>query len=310
MTTIIDIQQLTKSFGKFKALDRVDLAVEEGEIHGFIGPNGAGKTTTLRILLGMMKADAGQVKIFGKDAWREAVALHQRLAYVPAEANLWPNLTGGQVIDLLLKMRGQAIDAHKRDQLIQRFELDPTKKCRSYSKGNRQKVLLIAAFAAVDCDLYILDEPTSGLDPLMERLFQELVMEAKDQGKSILLSSHILSEVDRLCDSVSIIRQGAIIEQGSLKDLRHLRNKQVILTTERPLESLKQTEGVTDFVALVKNDGDETQAGHTYRLQVESHALSSVMSQMATYGILDIESQAPSLEDVFLHHYQSDQGGD
>ena len=207
---IVEVSNLTKRFGRVTALDGIDLEMDRGEIYGFIGPNGAGKTTTIRILLGILKANGGEAKIFGLDAWKDAVEIHRNVAYVPGEVNLWPNLTGGEVIDLFIKLRASN-NKNRREELIERFDLDPSKKCRTYSKGNRQKVALVAAFAS-DADLYILDEPTSGLDPLMEKVFQECVMEAKKEGKSVLLSSHILSEVEKLCDRVSIIRQGKIIE--------------------------------------------------------------------------------------------------
>ena len=222
---ILKVNDVTKKFGSVTALDGISLEVRQGEIYGFIGPNGAGKTTTIRILLGIIKANSGSAQIFGMDAWRDAVEIHKRIAYVPGEVSLWPNLTGGEVIDLFVKLRGD-YNKPRRDELIERFDLDPTKKCGTHSKGNRQKVALIAAFAA-DADLYILDEPTSGLDPLMELVFQECVREAKAAGKSVLLSSHILSEVEKLCDRVSIIRRGRIIESGSLDELRHLTRTKV-----------------------------------------------------------------------------------
>ena len=208
--SIIEMSNVSKKFGKVLALDKVSLRVDKGDIYGFIGPNGAGKTTAMRILLGIIKASGGTATIFGKDAWKDSVEIHRNVAYVPGDVNLWPNLTGGEVIDLFVKLRGSN-NRNRREELIERFQLDPSKKCRTYSKGNRQKVALIAAFAS-DVDLYILDEPTSGLDPLMEKVFQEYVMEAKEEKKSVLLSSHILSEVDKLCNKVSIIRQGQIIE--------------------------------------------------------------------------------------------------
>ena len=208
--TVLQTRNLTKKFGKFTALDRVNIEVDKGQVYGFIWTDGAGKSTTIRVLLGILKATSGEVKIFGKDAWRDAVAIHKRTAYVPGDVNLWPNLTGGEVIDLFIKLRG-GNNNHRKQELIERFELDPTKKCRTYSKGNRQKVALVSAFA-IDADLYILDEPTSGLDPLMEQIFQSCVFEAKEKGKSVLLSSHILSEVEKLCDHIGIIRQGKIIE--------------------------------------------------------------------------------------------------
>ncbi|MBG9978124.1 ABC transporter ATP-binding protein [Ruoffia tabacinasalis] len=299
MSKVIEVQNLTKNFGKFTALDKVNLNVNKGEIHGFIGPNGAGKSTTIRVLLGMLKADSGQVKVFDQDAWKQSVDIHRRIAYVPGDANLWPNLTGGQTIDLLLKMHGSQVNQARLDDLIQRFELDPTKKSRTYSKGNRQKVVLIAAFAA-DVDLYILDEPTSGLDPLMERLFQELVCEAKENGKSVLLSSHILSEVERLCDSVSIIRNGQIIESDTLDELRHLTRSKLTIQTENPVTDLAQLEGVHD---LVEMDGNQ------YQMQIESQKLNAIMQHLSDFNLVKLESQPPTLEDLFLHHYENPQGG-
>lgn len=218
--TVLKTTNLTKKFGGFTALDGVNIELNEGEVFGFIGPNGAGKSTAIRVLLGILKATEGDVKIFGLEAWKDAVEIHKRIAYVPGDVNLWPNLTGGEVIDLFVKLRG-ATTKSRREELIKKFDLDPTKKCGTYSKGNRQKVALIAALSS-DADLYILDEPTSGLDPLMEKVFQECVMDAKRAGKTVLLSSHILSEVEKLCDRVGIIRQGKIIETGSLRELRHL----------------------------------------------------------------------------------------
>ena len=235
---IVEVSNLTKRFGRVTALDGIDLEMDRGEIYGFIGPNGAGKTTTIRILLGILKANGGEAKIFGLDAWKDAVEIHRNVAYVPGEVNLWPNLTGGEVIDLFIKLRASN-NKNRREELIERFDLDPSKKCRTYSKGNRQKVALVAAFAS-DADLYILDEPTSGLDPLMEKVFQECVMEAK-RRKSILLSSHVLSEVEKLCDRVSIIRQ-VHIESGTLKTC-HLTRTSMVLETKEP-------QGLKDFAGL------------------------------------------------------------
>jgi len=245
----IQITNVTKRFGKVTALDKVNLEVEPGDVYGFIGPNGAGKTTAIRVLLGIIKANEGKAIIHGKDAWKDSVDIHKNVAYVPGDVNLWPNLTGGEVIDFFVKLRDSA-NSSKTAELIERFDLDPSKKCRTYSKGNRQKVALIAAFAS-DVDLYILDEPTSGLDPLMEKVFQEYVMEAKNAGKSILLSSHILTEVDKLCNKVSIIRNGKIIEAGSLDKLRHLMSTSKSLQTDSPptLEDL--------FMRHYKDDGGE-----------------------------------------------------
>jgi ABC-2 type transport system ATP-binding protein len=220
MSAIIEVKDLTKKYGKFTALDKVNLTVNPGEIYGFIGPNGAGKTTAIRVILGILKATEGSARIFGKDAWKDAVEIHKNVAYVPGDVNLWPNLTGGEVIDLFVRLRKNH-NKSKREELIERFKLDPSKKCRTYSKGNRQKVALIAAFAS-DADLYILDEPTSGLDPLMEQLFQECIRDLKKADKAVFLSSHILQEVERLCDKVSIIKDGQIVESGTIKELHHL----------------------------------------------------------------------------------------
>lgn len=299
MSNIVEVTNLTKSFGDFKALNNIDLEVSKGEIHGFIGPNGAGKSTTIRVLLGMLKADEGQVSIFGKDAWSDAVNIHKRVAYVPGEANLWPNLSGGETIDLLLDMRGQKVDEERKNILIERFNLDPTKKSRTYSKGNRQKVVLIAALAA-DADLYILDEPTSGLDPLMERLFQESVFEAKEEGKSILLSSHILSEVERLCDTVSIIRDGKIIESGSLEELRYLTRNKLTIKTEEEVSDMNELDGIHDL--------EEKENNH-YEFQVDTSHLDSVISHLSKHKIVKLESQPPTLEDLFMQHYEKPEGG-
>ena len=220
MDKIIEIQKLTKKFGKHTVLDNVDLSLEKGQVRAFLGPNGAGKTTTIRVLLGILKATSGSVKVFGQDAWHDAVDLHKRIAFVPGDVNLWPNLTGGEVIDLFLSFQGCNHDHKKRDFFLKRFNLDPTKKCRTYSKGNRQKVALIAALSS-NAELFILDEPTSGLDPLLSKVFDDSILELKDQGKSILLSSHIMSEVEKLADEVSIIREGKIVKTGSMEEIAH-----------------------------------------------------------------------------------------
>ncbi len=293
--TILEAKNVTKYFGKFTALDGVDMQVNEGEVFGFIGPNGAGKSTTIRILLGILKASVGSVQIFGKDAWKDAVAIHERIAYVPGDVNLWANLTGGEVIDLFTKLRGK-VDKGRREKLIERFELDPTKKCRTYSKGNRQKVALVAAFAS-EADLYILDEPTSGLDPLMERVFQECVLEAKDAGKSVLLSSHILSEVERLCDRVGIIRQGKIIETGSMAELRHLTRTNLIVQTKQRMSELGQMAGVHDV---------EEKEG-VLSFQVDSEKLDEMIRYISSFGVLKLESAPPNLEDLFMRHYEGGQ---
>lgn len=289
---ILEVKSVTKKFGSFKALDEISFQVNSGEIFGFIGPNGAGKTTTIRILLGLLKATSGEAKIFGKDAWKDAVDIHKRLAYVPGEVNLWPNLTGGEIIDLFLKMSGNA-DWKRRDELIERFQLDPTKKSRTYSKGNRQKVALVAAFSQ-DADLYILDEPTSGLDPLMEQVFQECVREAKKQGKAVFLSSHILSEVEKLCDRVAIIREGKIIEQGTLHELRHLTRSNVIVRTKEKVTGLKEMDGVHQ---LEEKDGE-------LFFQVDTEAMDRVMRHLSQFGIIKLECMPPTLEDLFLRYYE------
>lgn len=289
--SLVEITGLTKKFGDFTALDNIDLTMNKGEILGFIGPNGAGKTTTIRVMLGLLKATRGEVKISGKDAWKDAVELHQQIAFVPGEANLWSNLTGGEVIDLFLKMRGNG-NQSRRAEMIKRFDLDPTKKCGTYSKGNRQKVALIAAFSS-ESDLYILDEPTSGLDPLMERVFQELVMEAKTEGKSVFLSSHILSEVEKLCDTIAIIREGKIIETGALSEMRHLTRTNLSIRTKEPVPALHETKGVHDL------EGQDTELS----FQVDTEELEAIMRYISQFGIVKLESAPPTLEDLFLRHY-------
>lgn len=290
--TVLKVTNLTKSFGNFTALNNVNLEVKKGEVYGFIGPNGAGKSTTIRVLLGILKATSGEANIFGKDAWKNAVEIHKRIAYVPGDVNLWPNLTGGEVIDLFVKLRGSNHKS-RREELIKKFDLDPSKKCRTYSKGNRQKVALIAAFSS-DADLYILDEPTSGLDPLMERVFQECVLDAKKEGKSVLLSSHILSEVERLCDKVAIIREGQIIETGTLTELQHLTRMILHVETKEPMSSLKELKGAHDI----------EEEGRNYTLHVDGGELDDVMKYISQYGIVKLESAPPTLEDLFMRHYE------
>ncbi|WP_203340672.1 ABC transporter ATP-binding protein [Planococcus beijingensis] len=287
---------LTKKFGDFAALDGVNIEVGEGEVYGFIGPNGSGKSTTLRVLLGILKATDGRAEIFGKDSWKDAVEIHKRVAYVPGDINLWPNLTGGEVIDLFVKLRG-GNNLERREELIRKFDLDPTKKCRTYSKGNRQKVALIAAFSS-DVDLYVLDEPTSGLDPLMERVFQEYVVEAKKRGKSILLSSHILSEVEKLCDKVAIIREGKIIETGTLKELRHLTGTILLVETKEPIVGLEELKGVSGI----------QQKGSALSFQVDTAEVDHVIRYISRFGVSRIESSPPTLEELFMRHYEGTAG--
>ncbi|WHX66469.1 ABC transporter ATP-binding protein [Peribacillus frigoritolerans] len=290
--SVLKTTDLTKKFGKFTALNGVNIEVNKGEVFGFIGPNGAGKSTTIRVLLGILKATDGEAKIFGKDAWKDAVEIHKRIAYVPGDVNLWPNLTGGEVIDLFVELRGTN-NKSRREELIKKFDLDPSKKCGTYSKGNRQKVALIAAFSS-DADLYILDEPTSGLDPLMERVFQECVMDAKNEGKSILLSSHILSEVERLCDKVGIIRQGQIIETGTLDELRHLTRTSLLVETKQPIPALGNVNGVRDIVMK----------DQALSFQVDTDELDNAMKYISQFGIVKLESAPPTLEDLFMSHYE------
>ncbi|MED3572549.1 ABC transporter ATP-binding protein [Cytobacillus praedii] len=291
--SVLKTTNLIKRFGEFTALDGVNIEVNEGEVYGFIGPNGAGKSTTIRILLGILKATDGEAKIFGLDAWEDAVDIHKRIAYVPGDVNLWPNLTGGEVIDLFVKLRGSNNKSSRREELIGKFDLDPSKKCRTYSKGNRQKVALVSAFSS-DADLYILDEPTSGLDPLMERVFQECVLEAKSAGKSIILSSHILSEVERLCDKVGIIRHGKIIETGTLNELRHLTRTSLVVETKQPLTGLNEISGVHGIAK--KN--------RAFAFQVDAEELDNVIKHVSNFGILSLEVAPPTLEDLFMRHYE------
>ncbi|WP_063053780.1 ABC transporter ATP-binding protein [Nocardia arthritidis] len=289
----IEITGLTKSFGPAKALDGLNLTVDSGEVHGFLGPNGSGKTTTIRILLGLLRADAGTVRMLGGDPWTEAVALHARLAYVPGEVLLWPGITGGEVIDLMGRLRG-GIDRRRRDELLERFDLDPHQKARAYSKGNRQKVALVAALAS-DAELLLLDEPTVGLDPLKEAEFQRCISESKNEGRTVLLSSHILAEVEALCDRVSIIRQGRTVESGTLSELRHLTRTTITVETIRPVTGLAAVSGVHD---LVRN-------GTRAKFDVDTAELDTVTRVLADLGVRSLTSTPPTLEDIFLRHYGS-----
>jgi ABC-2 type transport system ATP-binding protein len=291
MTAAIDVAGLRKSFGRTRALDGLDLTVAAGEVHGFLGPNGAGKTTTIRVLLGLLRADGGTATLLGGDPWRDATTLHRRLAYVPGDVTLWPNLSGGEIIDLLGRLRG-GIEAKRRDELLQRFELDPAKKSRAYSKGNRQKVALVAALAA-GAELLILDEPTSGLDPLMEAAFREAVEDLARGGATVLLSSHILSEVEALCDRVTIIRAGRAVDSGALADLRHLTRTSVDAELAGPAPGLAGLAGVHGL--------DVT--GTRVRCQVDSGALDALLGQLTAAGVKSLVCQPPTLEELFLRHY-------
>ncbi|MBF6235031.1 ABC transporter ATP-binding protein [Nocardia farcinica] len=287
----IAIEGLAKTFGAVRALDGLDLTVRAGEVHGFLGPNGSGKTTAIRVLLGLYRADAGKVRLLGGDPWRDAVALHARLAYVPGEVTLWAGITGGEVIDLMARLRG-GIDRARRAELLERFDLDPSRKARTYSKGNRQKVGLVAALAS-DAELLLLDEPTAGLDPLMEAVFQQCVRERVAHGSTVLLSSHILAEVEALCDRISIIRHGRTVESGTLAELRHLTRTRVSADTERPVSGLDLIDGVHDLV----------REGSTVRCDVEPAALTAVLGALTAAGIRALTSAPPTLEDIFLRHY-------
>lgn len=289
----VEIQGLSKSFGRTKALDGLDMTVPYGRIMGFLGPNGAGKSTTIRVLLGLLRAERGTVRLLGGDPWRDAVALHRRITYVPGDVTLWPNLTGLQAIDFLCRLRGSGIDTRRRDRLIDRFELDALKLARTYSKGNRQKVAIIAAFSC-DADLYILDEPTSGLDPLMEKAFQQCVTEAAGRGAAVLLSSHILAEVEKLCDDVTIIRSGRTVRSGTLADLRHLMRTTVSVRTHSDGRVLREIPYVHDFDC---QDGG-------FRFSVDRTDLEFVMEHLIDLGIDDLTVAPASLEDMFLREYQ------
>lgn len=292
-TPALRTRGLTKSFGSVRALDDLHLEVTRGEVHGFLGPNGAGKSTAIRVLLGVLRHDAGEVAVLGADPWRDAVQLHHRLAYVPGDVELWPNLTGGEAIDLFGRLRG-TVNAARRDDLIERFDLDPRRKGRTYSKGNRQKVALIAALAS-DAELLLLDEPTSGLDPLMEAVFQEEIRAARDRGTTVLLSSHILSQVEALADRISIIRKGTIVESGTLLDMRHLSRTVVTATTDRPAEGLARLAGVHN----VRTEGGQL------RIDVDAEHLPTVMEELAALGVRALSATPPSLEQLLLRHYGS-----
>ena len=295
MTDAISVSGLCKSFGPTRALDGFDLSVHSGEVHGFLGPNGAGKTTTIRILLGLLRADAGEVRLLTGDPWRDAVTLHHRLAYVPGDVTLWPNLSGGEIIDLLGRLRG-GLDPRRKASLLERFDLDPRKKARAYSKGNRQKVALIAALAS-DVELLLLDEPTSGLDPLMEAVFRECIAEMRKGGRTVLLSSHILTEVEALCDRVTIIRNGRAVESGTLVELRHLTRTSITADLAAPPSGLAGRSGVYNLAV----DGTHV------RCEVDADELNNVLRYLTMVGLRSLVSQPPTLEELFMRHYQTEQ---
>ena len=291
LSNAISIRGLHKSFGATHALDGLDLEVTTGEVHGFVGPNGSGKSTTIRVLLGLLRADQGEVTLLGGDPWRDTVTLHRRLAYVPGEVSLWPQLSGGEAIDLLGRLRG-GFDPARKTELLERFDLDPTKTGRSYSKGNRQKVALVAALAS-DVELLILDEPTSGLDPLMESVFQQCIEETKGQRRTVLLSSHILSEVEALCDRVSILRQGRVVQRDSLEELRRVTRTNIVATLERMPSDLAAWPAVHNVRVHDKR----------VRCDVETPALNDVMGRLVACGLISLVTQPPTLEELFLREY-------
>lgn len=292
MTAAIDVEELSKSFGTTQALDGLDLRVEPGEVMGFLGPNGSGKSTTIRVLMGLLRHDGGTARVLGCDPWRDAVELHRQIAYVPGDVKLWPGLSGGEIIDLLGRL-GAGLDADRRSEMIERFDLDPSKKGRTYSKGNRQKVALVAALAG-HADLFVFDEPTSGLDPLMETVFQQAVGELVAYGKTVLLSSHILAEVESLCDRVTIIRDGRTVESGTLTELRHLTRTSVDAVTSDPIGVMADVDGVSDFVS----DGP-----HRASFSVANSEIAGAMARLSNLKIQAIESQPPTLEELFMRHY-------
>ena len=291
MTTVIEASGLVKKFGRTRALDGLDLSVDEGEVHGFLGPNGAGKSTTIRVLLGMLRGNGGTSSVFARDPWRDAVSIHRDIAYVPGDVNLWPNLSGGETIDYLTRLRGGA-DKQLRARLLNDFELDPKKRGRSYSKGNRQKVALVAAFAR-PAKLYVLDEPTSGLDPVMESVFRREIERVQKDGATVLLSSHILSEVEQLCDRVTIVRAGKAVETGALDDLRHLTRTSFRVATPATLAEVQKLRGVHDVRA---------EAEHLV-FDVDTDAINGVLAALTKAGVSSLTVTPPSLEELFLRHY-------
>ncbi|MGQ1796257.1 ABC transporter ATP-binding protein [Kocuria oceani] len=291
-TPVIEARGLVKTFGSTTALDGFDLAVDAGQVAGFLGPNGSGKSTAIRVLLGLLRADAGTARVLGQDAWADAVRIHRRTAYVPGDTSLWPGLTGGEIIDLLTGIRGGRRRRRRRDELVERFELDPTKKARSYSKGNRQKVALVAALTA-QAELYVLDEPTSGLDPLMEAVFTDEVRRLSEQGSTVLLSSHILAEVEKLCDTVTIIRAGRDVQSGTLAQLRHLTRSSVTATTAADPAGLAAVAGVHH---LVHEDG-------RLSFDVDDARVGEALRVLADLGVQNLTVAPPSLEELFLRHY-------
>lgn len=290
---VIEVHGLYKRFGKAPALRGLNLEVPEGAVLGFLGPNGSGKTTTIRILLGLLKSDKGTISLFGGDPWKDAVALHKKLVYVPGDVALWPKLTGGEVIDILSSLTG-GLEPERKKRMIETFDLDPTKKARTYSKGNRQKVALVAALAS-RAELLILDEPTSGLDPLMEAAFTDCIQEIKKEGRSVLLSSHIFSEVEKLADTITIIKEGVTVESGTLAELRHLTRTHVSVILKKDASALRTLRGVHDFRA----------EGQHISFSLDNEAMPAVLAQIAALDPISLTINPPSLEDLFLSHYKN-----
>lgn len=291
---VITVSGLRKSFGQTRALDGLDLSVRAGEVHGFLGPNGSGKSTTIRVLLGLLRADGGTARLLGGDPWKDVTELHRRLAYVPGDVAMWPSLSGGEVIDLLGRLRG-GVNQKRRAELLERFDLDPKKKGRAYSKGNRQKVALVAALVS-DVEMLLLDEPTSGLDPLMEEVFQRCIEEERQRGRTVLLSSHILAEAEALCDRVTIIREGRTVETGTLADLQHLSRTSISAELSSPPDGLPQLPGLYDLEV----DGTRV------RFEVDTSELDDVLRYLTTLGVRSLVSQPPTLEELFLRQYQAE----
>lgn len=291
---IVEINKLTKYYGNLRALNEIDLNIKKGECIGFLGPNGAGKTTTIRILLGLLRKSSGEAKLFGKDVWADSVDIHKKLAYVPGDVHLWPNLTGGEVIDLFGKLRG-GLSEERRKNLVKIFDLDPTKKCSTYSKGNRQKVGLISAFSS-EVDFYILDEPTSGLDPLMTAVFQDCVESIKKEGKTVLMSSHILADVEKLCNRVTIIRQGEIVESGTLDELRYMNKMTISVETQKTVEAIEKIASVSN----INRNGDNI------TFQIDKSMVGEAMEHLVKFNIKSVVSTQPTLEELFMRHYGQD----
>jgi len=294
MSIAISLEDVVKTFGSTRALDGLDLEIATGEVHGYLGPNGAGKSVTIRTLLGLLRQDSGEVRLLDADPWRDAVELHRRLAYVPGDVSLWPNLSGGEIIDYFARLRGD-VDTARRDELIERFELDPRKKAGTYSKGNRQKVALVVALSS-SAELLLLDEPTAGLDPLMETVFQEYIISMAAEGRTVMLSSHILAEVERLCDRVTIIRHGRAVQSGTLSDLRTTTRTSIEITTDRPAGGLESFSGVH----ALRIDGT------SLHFEVDSSALDAVMNHLVPFGVRSLVSQPPTLEELFMRQYGDD----